>query len=214
MLLELIKHRSLIFFPAHCCRLGLPSLPILDSWSCHCFIHFPALKLNFLSFQLTIAVLACLLFIASAIPMPFNAAALPGGWHYNGDVGRSWFFVVADVVFVESVSTFLLVAHFASLFWNSSLPGPQTLPLRSTHGLVSSTRSSPSGGSRNGSGKNILVKVKLIHTITFGGNKTEIKSFDSLASGVYTQNKCTAFIVQGGDENNWHLTKCTNTLMR
>ena len=21
--------------------------------------------------------------------MPFNAAALPGGWHYNGDVGRS-----------------------------------------------------------------------------------------------------------------------------
>ena len=102
MLLELIKHRSLIFFPAHRRRLGLPSLPILDSWSCHCFIRFPASKLNFLSFQLTIAVLACLLFIASAIPMPFNAAALPGGWHYNGDVGRSWFFVVADVVFVES----------------------------------------------------------------------------------------------------------------
>merc|ERR1712228_489744 len=60
------------------------------------------------------------------------------------------------------------------------LEGPQTLPLLSTHGLVSSTRSSPSGGSRNGSDKNILVKVKLIHTITFGGNKTEIKYFDSL----------------------------------
>ena len=42
-------------------------------------------------FQLTVAVLACLLFLASAIPMPFNAAALPGGWHYNGDVGRSRF---------------------------------------------------------------------------------------------------------------------------
>ena len=83
-----------IFFPAHRCRIGLPSLPILDSRSCHCFIHFPASKLNFLSFQLTIAVLACLLFIASAIPMPFNAAALPGGWHYNGDVGRSWFLLL------------------------------------------------------------------------------------------------------------------------
>merc|ERR1711936_1262807 len=42
------------------------------------------------------------------------------------------------------------------------LEGLQTLPLLSTHGLVSSTRSSPSGESRNGSDKNILVKVKLM----------------------------------------------------
>merc|ERR1712226_155772 len=59
------------------------------------------------------------------------------------------------------------------------LEGPQTLPLLSTPGLVSSTRSSSSGGSRNGSDKNILVKVKLIRTITFGGNKTEKKNSDS-----------------------------------
>ena len=51
-------------------------------------------------FQLTVAVLACLLFLASAIPMPFNAAALPGGWHYNGDVGRSCYVVVVFVVVV------------------------------------------------------------------------------------------------------------------
>ena len=36
--------------------------------------------------QVALVVLACLLFVASAIP--FNAAALPGGWHYNGDVAR------------------------------------------------------------------------------------------------------------------------------
>ena len=50
--------------------------------------------------QLALVVLACLLLIASAIP--FNAAALPGGWHYNGDVGRLGLFsvvVVANVMF-------------------------------------------------------------------------------------------------------------------
>jgi len=47
-------------------------------------------------FLLTVAVLACLLFVASAIPMPFNAAALPGGWHYNGDVGRAPNFAIAE----------------------------------------------------------------------------------------------------------------------
>merc|ERR1712032_1135405 len=40
---------------------------------------------------LAVVVLACLLFLASAIPMPFNAQALPGAWHYNGDVARSCF---------------------------------------------------------------------------------------------------------------------------
>ena len=42
--------------------------------------------------QLTVAVLAFFWFIfVDAVPMPFNAQALPGGWHYNGDVARSCF---------------------------------------------------------------------------------------------------------------------------
>ena len=51
-----------------------------------CIVNF-----NSLLIQLTVVVLACLLFLASAIPMPFNAQALPGAWHYNGDVARSCF---------------------------------------------------------------------------------------------------------------------------
>merc|ERR1712107_371590 len=43
-----------------------------------------------------LVVLACLLFVASAIP--FNAAALPGGWHYNGDVARKPNLAIAEHV--------------------------------------------------------------------------------------------------------------------
>ena len=37
--------------------------------------------------QVVLLLATCLLACVSCIP--FNAAALPGGWHYNGDVGRA-----------------------------------------------------------------------------------------------------------------------------
>ena len=37
-------------------------------------------------FQIVFLLAACLLAVVCALP--FNAAALPGAWHYNGDVAR------------------------------------------------------------------------------------------------------------------------------
>ena len=37
--------------------------------------------------QVVLLLVAC--FLGVAFCLPFNAAALPGGWHYNGDVART-----------------------------------------------------------------------------------------------------------------------------
>ena len=37
--------------------------------------------------QVVLLLAAC--FLGLAFCLPFNAAALPGGWHYNGDVART-----------------------------------------------------------------------------------------------------------------------------
>ena len=122
-------------------------------------------NLNSLLIQLTVVVLACLLFLASAIPMPFNAQALPGAWHYNGDVARSCFCCLWLLFLISafpSVALFFLpgnwtsilpVAFFVPVFGFCFLshfffPGNQTLPSPSTSGPALSRRSSPSAESR------------------------------------------------------------------
>merc|ERR1719283_403123 len=48
------------------------------------------------SILLALLVLSCLLLVATALP--FNAAAQPGAWHYNGDVGRKPNLAIAEHV--------------------------------------------------------------------------------------------------------------------
>ena len=40
-------------------------------------------------FRLLVVLLLTTCLLACVSCLPFNAAALPGGWHYNGDVGRA-----------------------------------------------------------------------------------------------------------------------------
>ena len=56
------------------------------------FFKFCVCIFKSVTIQLTVAILAFFWFIfVDAVPMPFNAQALPGGWHYNGDVARFCF---------------------------------------------------------------------------------------------------------------------------
>ena len=124
-----------------------------------CIVNF-----NSLLIQLAVVVLACLLFLASAIPMPFNAQALPGAWHYNGDVARSCFcciwllllfsaftsvapFFARKLNLTKGWSFFSSVICFCFLSY-FFFPGNQTLPSPSTSGLAWSRKSSPSAESK------------------------------------------------------------------
>ena len=66
--------------------------------------------------------------------MPFNAAALPGGWHYNGDVGRSCFVVVVVVLvvvgFSEGGTTTETLAGLVMLLLSLLLLGSQRVALQ------------------------------------------------------------------------------------
>jgi len=48
--------------------------------------------------KLLMVCLAVLLFAAVALAAPFNAAVLPGGWFYNGDVARAPNFAINEAV--------------------------------------------------------------------------------------------------------------------
>ena len=67
--------------------------------------------------QVVLLLVAC--FLGVAFCLPFNAAALPGGWHYNGDVARTPNLAIAvRYNFLLSDFIFLLLRSMSGLAWS------------------------------------------------------------------------------------------------